>query len=180
MNANDPKTSWWRFSLREMLILLAFVAVGFAALKNAGFVWQLILSTAGLLLFLTTSIVALIDRGKRQVASIGIVAGILIYIASVSALESHVFRAPTSQMLRSLHGAVARVSWVDSSGNVIEGYDPNVPSSTVGRVGAVVEPDSETFMATGHLLCMLVFAWFGRQIAFWSYYRRLDETAAAG
>ena len=143
MSTADSTTSWWRFSLRELILLIGFVAVACVSLKYAGFVWILILSAAVLLFFMGAVVVALVDRGRRQAEAIGFAAVAAIYgvlywsspdlpnTTENQELYSHSGRLPTSKALHPLAQVIVRDYWVDSTGKEIVGYDP----TTAGGMG---------------------------------------------
>jgi hypothetical protein len=70
-----------RISLREFFALVAAVAVACAALKYANEYWLAVVSLVTLVAYVAATIVALVDRGPRQVAAVGFLATMSIYAA---------------------------------------------------------------------------------------------------
>lgn len=143
MTTENAVTNWSRFSLRELLLIVGFVAVACVSLKYAGYVWQLVLSSVVLLLFLTASIVALVDRGRSQAGAIGLALALAIYGVLIWAspnqqntntsieMEPWSGRLPTTKALDPLQRLLTLEFWVDSSGKELVGYDP----TTAGNMG---------------------------------------------
>ena len=194
MIAENSSTSWWRFSLRELLLLIGFVAIACVSLKYAGFVWILILSAAVLLFFMSAVVVALVDRGRRQAAAIGFAAVVAVYAvlfwssplepntSESRELYSYSGRLPTTKALHPLARVLVRDTWVDSAGNEIVGYDPTKAGGmgmgtggmmAMGTFGSGPQyrqvPYHPDFMAVGHLLWTLLLGYFGSRLALWSY-----------
>ena len=83
------------FSLRELLVTIAFVAVAFAALKFANVGWWLAVSSAALLFAVAMTIVAIVDRGPRRAFAVGFIScaamyGLLMYLSTSKLLFEHV------------------------------------------------------------------------------------------
>ena len=143
MNAESANVSWWRFSLRELLLLIGFVALACVSLKYAGFVWVLTLSAAASLLFMGAAVVAVVDRGRRQAAAIGLALCLAIYgIVFWSSpresngrqsreLDPYDAQLPTSKALYPLFTVMVHGTYRDSAGNEIKDYDPN-QAATMG------------------------------------------------
>ena len=134
MNTSRRSPTGWRFSLRELLMLLGFVAVGCAALKYAGEVWVTALSAIVLLLFMLSTVVAVIDRGHRQALAIGFalcvaVYGVLFWSSTRAdqgnrELDPHEGRLPTTKLLKPLFTALVSGVYIDSStGKIIPNYN---------------------------------------------------------
>lgn len=71
--------NFFRVSLRELLLIVAFLAVGCAALKYASPTWITVVSACGLLCFMVAVVVALAERGRRQVLALGFASRMTIY-----------------------------------------------------------------------------------------------------
>jgi hypothetical protein len=69
----------FKFTIRELVGLTAFVAVGIAALKYANAYWLTAVSTAVWLAFIAAAIVAVVDRGERQAVAIGMVIAAAVF-----------------------------------------------------------------------------------------------------
>ena len=72
-----------KISLRELLVLVAFVAIAFAALLNASSVWITVLVSLTVLIGGAMLVIACIERGARQAFAIGFVALMGVYLLGV-------------------------------------------------------------------------------------------------
>src|SRR5688572_13834528 len=75
-------TSWtalFRVSLRELLLLIAMVALAIASMKYASPPWRTCVYTITMAIFMWAAVIAVIDRGPRQAFAIGIVLLMVIY-----------------------------------------------------------------------------------------------------
>lgn len=196
MSAETANVSWWRFSLRELLLLIGFVALACVALKYAGSIWTLALSAIALLLFMGAAVVAVVDRGRRQAAAIGLALCLAIYgIVFWSSprddnprqsreLDPYDAQLPTSKALYPLFTVMVHGTYRDSAGNEIKDYDPSQNAGGMGSGGMFSSggmgggayyhevPERTQFMAVGHLLWALLLGCLGSRLAVWSYDRR--------
>lgn len=134
----------FRFSLRELSVLFAFVSVAFASLKFANDFWFMTVATVTMIVLFGSLIIATIDRGARQAFAIGFALTMIAYGAMLTTghrivgsggsmnsknveFDQWAGRLPTTRLLRYVHMAVERNEWTDASGNVIPGYDPKKP-----------------------------------------------------
>lgn len=180
MDSASQRTSCLRFSLRELLLLLAFVAVGCAALRYAGGLWLLGLSSGVLLLFMGAAVLAAVDRGHRQAQAIGFALCVAIYgvlFWSTSSLmnaeqnpelDPQTGRLPTSKALAPLFEAIVKRSYYDE----MTGKETALPAPGFGGAYIRETPDRGQFMATGHLLFALMFGYLGSRLALGAYTRR--------
>jgi hypothetical protein len=180
MVSASPRTGWLRFTLCELLLLLAFVAIGCAALKYAGGMWLAGLSSVVLLLFMGAVVLAAVDRGNRQAQAIGFALCVAIYgvvFWSTSSLTSaeqnpdldpQAGRLPTSKALAPVFEAIVKRSYHD----VTTGQETAPPAPGFGGAYVREIPDRSQFMATGHLLFALAFGYLGSRVALWAYARR--------
>jgi hypothetical protein len=182
MDPANPHTRWLRFSLREVLLVLAFVALGCAALKYAGGLWLSVLSAGVLLLFMGAAVVAAVDRGHRQAKALGFalcmaIYGILFWSAPATSpnqnpeLDPHAGSLPTSKALAPLFSAIVKRSYHDlTTGQEVA---PPAPPHFVFSGYVQETPDRGQFMATGHLLWTVLLGYFGSRLGLWAYTRRL-------
>jgi hypothetical protein len=69
----------FKFTIRELVGLTAFVAVGFAALRYANEYWLVAIATAFWVALIAAAIVAVVERGGRQAFALGMVIAAVIY-----------------------------------------------------------------------------------------------------
>ena len=184
MDSANPHPSLFRFSLRELLLLLAFFAIGCAALRYAGGLWLIGLSSSVLLLFMIAAVLAAVDRGHRQAQAIGFALCMAIYailfwstpvpmnVEVNPELDPYTGRLPTSKALFPLFEAIVKRSYHD----MMTGKEVAAPTPGPGFGGAFSvreTPDRGQFMATGHLLWTLLLGYLGSRVALWAYARRL-------
>jgi ABC-type uncharacterized transport system permease subunit len=142
----------FRLSLREMLALVALVALAIASLKFANETFLAIVAAVTMLALIAALIVAVVDRGPRQAFAIGVALTMIAYGLSLitgqrtSGNSGNVYsrniefdhsagRLPTTRLLRYVHTAVERSEWIDSNtGVAIPNYDPNNP--VIPKMGA--------------------------------------------
>jgi hypothetical protein len=179
MDSANPHPSLFRFSLRELLLLLACFAIGCAALRYAGGLWLIGLSSSVLLLFMIAAVLAAVDRGHRQAQAIGFalcvaIYGVLFWSAPLTTnveqspeLDPYSGRLPTSKALAPLFEIIVKRTYHDmATGQEVAGLAAGL---------AIVQreiPDRGQFMATGHLLFALAVGYLGSRVALWAYARR--------
>ena len=182
MDSPNPRPSFFRFSLRELLLLLAFFAIGCAALRYAGELWLIGLSSCVLLLFMVAAVLAAVDRGHRQAQAIGFalcmaIYGILFWSAPLTTnveqsleLDPYSGRLPTSKAMAPLFGVIVKTTYYD----MMTGKEIAPPTPGIGFGGYTREiPDRGQFMATAHLLWTLLLGYLGSRVALWAYAHRL-------
>lgn len=145
-----------RLSLREMLALMALVALAIASLKFANEAFLALVAGVTMLALIATLIVAVVDRGPRQAFAIGVALTMIAYGLILTTGQSTsgsngsvrsrniefdqwAGRLPTTRLLRYVHKAVQRSEWIDPfTQKVIPNYDPNNPviPSVVAGSGA--------------------------------------------
>jgi hypothetical protein len=134
------KVTHVRFSIRQLLLLVAYVAVACISLRFAGPVWWTVLSGAGLLLFMGILVVALAGRGDHRTFAIGSAAcvltyGVLLFLMGNAELRSERGWMPTTIISQTV-------------------YRSTVTATTPPRHYAV-------FMRTAHLLWAALLGWIG-------------------
>ncbi len=75
--------SVWRLSIRELLAIVAFIALAFAALLNANSVWVTVLVSLSMLVGAGMLVIACVERGVRQAFALGFVALMSVYLLGV-------------------------------------------------------------------------------------------------
>jgi hypothetical protein len=166
-----------RVTIRELLLVTAFVAGSLASLKYAGPVaWMVIANGAAACLMIAT-VVALVDRGRRQAIASGCAACLAIYLAMLShTATSARGNWATDMLLERLNAAMMTQTWIERGTGQEVAYDPQW--KVVGlplNVGGSQSPSHSHFMAVGHMLWALVFGYLGSRFAAWIYARRLHE-----
>ena len=189
-----------RFSLRGLLVTIAFFAVACAALKFANNGWWLAVSSAALLLVMAMTIVAIVDRGAPRAFASGFIACVVIYglLTYVDGERkygagAHQQPLPTTRQLIWLYGAVKAERYIDdktretlsgfvppNDGSVVVladnmgyygDYAPTFNGQPSRVVHLVVRPDLRTYMSIGHVLWGMVLGLVGGQFALFVYAR---------
>ncbi len=185
-----------RLSLRELLVLVAFVALAIVSLKYASDVWLAIVLAVTMLAFFVALIVAAVDRGPRQAFAIGFALTMAGYwlivmtgtktVANVGSMNiefDHMQgRLPTTRLLRYMHAAVEHGGYYDySTGKEVPNYDPAERANTGGGFGGATSigyrevPGREVFMPVGHCWWGLLLGYLGGLFAGFVYRRRMTE-----
>src|SRR5688572_21478366 len=143
-------TSWtalFRVSLRELLLLIAMVALAIASMKYASTAWRTCVYTITMAIFMWAAVIAVIDRGPRQAFAIGMVLLMLIYAVLVingavtrsggnREMHPRSGRLPTTIIVKQLFPRTEKVEWVDHrTYDVLPNYDPANPPPGVPIVG---------------------------------------------
>jgi hypothetical protein len=173
--------SLFRLSLRELFLVVAFLAAAIVSLCYASTVWQIVLGLLVLVVFIGALVGAIVDRGRRQVFAIGMVAAMAVYQAALmhadmgrnTNTEFISGRAsvglPTTRLLRSLYTVVVHPTPEFGEGNL---------SGTV--VGTIDRPVGSAFMSVGHCWWALLWGFASGHFARFLYLRRTSETDFAG
>jgi len=150
-----------RISLRQVLILVAAIAMTIVSLKYASPWWQSVVTLIGLLTFFAAMIVGIFDRGPRQTFAIGMVLvmfgyGVLIMngrrsfsatggTASYEELHGNGY-LPTTDILHELYRLI---------------FGPE--EARLGR--AQNAPSESTFVQTGYAWWALLLGYLGGSLA---------------
>lgn len=165
-----------QFTLRELLIVIAFAALGLAALTTGGIVLAATVSLA-VVVTMCLAIIAFVGRASRQAFAIGFLIPVVTYAAIVlavgkSELDPNFALLPTSKLLRLIYSAIAKQTWIDGfTGKVIVGYDPTKVSSLPNGFGytsptrLVESLEHGAFMTIGHLLIAMTLGYAGAKFA---------------
>jgi hypothetical protein len=169
IDANSRECEMTRFTIRELLLITAFLATSCAALKYAGNNWWAALFLGSFLAVIAAGVIAIAERGQRQAVAAGFVFCFCAYAIAAWSDASRE-RLPTALLLRRLYPLIATSKWLDMRTNeVVLDYDPQTPSK---YVTIAYEQSEYTFRDIGHLLFALVFGYFGARFASWIYLRR--------
>lgn len=194
----------FRVSLRELLLLVAAVAVAIVSLKYASETWVAIVAGLAMLAFFVAIIVAAVDRGRRQAFALGFALVVIAYglivlnmpvtyrvnnqPAGTMELDQWEGRLPTTRLLRYVHVAVDDSEYVDdATGKVLSNYDATTdgPLRLGGggfgtpSVSFRERPPREHFMPIGHLWWAMLFGYVGGRFARFLYLRRTKRNGPA-
>ncbi|HEX2475889.1 MAG TPA: hypothetical protein VHK01_14150 [Lacipirellulaceae bacterium] len=182
-------TSWtalFRLSLRELLLLMAMVALAIASMKYASTAWRTCVYTITMAIYMWAAVVAVIDRGPRQAFAIGMVLVMVIYgVLFISAprrsegnmeLDLRDGRLPTSRTVKHLFPPTDTIEWRDArTGQILPNYDPaNPPAGIQAFRQTRRTPDPSTLMAIAHCWWAMLLGYIGGRFARVIYLRRSD------
>ncbi len=176
------RVALFRFSLRELFVVVAVVAMGIAALKYGGLLADLFV-TVTMLAVMSLAICVFVDRGRTQAAAIGFVTCVSIYALAVHAVKGRDFdphgaALPTSKMLRPVfEGVVTRRYFDKATGEEFLNYDQAKPQRRVHLSGRE-SPNRHVFMLVGHVMWAFLFGYLGGKFAEFVYARRVAEQKA--
>jgi hypothetical protein len=191
----------FRFTIRELGLLTAFLAVGCAGLKYANAWWWSALALGTFVLLLAAIITALVGRGPWRAAAIGFSVAVLAYAILLRSvpiqantntspeLDPYNGTLPTSRLLLPVFKSMVRTKWIDgATGQEVRDYRPPTVTGFGGggfggfggnpSVYLQGTPQPENFMKVGHLLWALVFGYCGGRFAVWVHQRSQDEPRA--
>jgi hypothetical protein len=170
-----------QISIRELMILILFAAVGLGGLLTGGLLASAVIGVSA---FLTTSIaiVAFVGHREIRVKAIGFLIPVIAYELTVLSLGASEFapytgRLPTTKFLQPVHRLMVRTAWIDmTTGKVVPDYNPATdPSRNAGGAGGlggmggmmtVLEtPDRAAFMSLAHVLLGKMFGYIGAKFA---------------
>ena len=161
-----------RMSLRELLALIALVAMAIVSLKYASEFWRGVVGLWVLVAYVGCIIAAVIDRGPRQAFALGMAITMTIYGGLILSLGMwdggngnyefipYAGRLPTTNLLTPFYSSIVE-------------YEDILENGIVTR--QIEHPDSAIFMITGHYWWALVLAYAGGRFARFLYVRRADE-----
>jgi hypothetical protein len=194
-----------RLSLREMLALVAAVALVIVSMLNASPLWQSIVGVIAMLVVFAMLIAAIFDRGSRQVFAIAFAVVTLGYAVMVmngakrQAPSGMMHNAelygepdavlPTSVFLRWLDQRLEQTNYVytDTDEKVPASEESNINQPGIGMpsiAGRTVTwqqlPPLDNFAPTGHYWWALLFGYVAARYAQFVYTRRIRQQPAAG
>jgi hypothetical protein len=168
-----------RISLRQLLVLVATVAVAIVSLCYANAGWQAAVYYLTLVVFFAIVIVAFIDRGSRQAFAIGMAIVMAGYTGAQTFGPKRAFRhlgMPTNSLLLALQQAISEPAYFDArTGARLEGFSAQPPNTYVSNV-----PLIEHFVAIGHLWFSILFGYFGGLFARYVFLRRVQTAPSSG
>jgi predicted PurR-regulated permease PerM len=184
-------TSWsalFRVSLRELLLLIAMVALAVASMKYASPAWRTCVYMIAMAIFMWAAVIAVIDRGPRQAFAIGMV--ILMVIYGVLVVNGAVGRSqggnremnpasgrlPTTKLVEFLFPITESVQWFEQrTDRVLPNFDPaKPPPGFVAYRRTISSPEPANLMAIAHCWWALLLGYFGGRFARVVYLRRND------
>jgi len=192
----------FRLSLREMLVLVAMVALAIGSLKYANDTWLALVAGVTMITFFVVLIMAVVDRGLQQAFAIGfaltmIAYGLILMTGQTTSgssgnvrsrnieFDQYGGRLPTTRLLGYVHAAVQTSGYFDNvTGKALPNYDPAKNPTRGGGgggggFGPVVSyreiPPREKFMPIGHCWWAMILGYAGGHFARFVYGRRLPE-----
>jgi hypothetical protein len=171
----------FRISLRQLLIVVAIVALAIVSLKYASPFWQGLIGLAAMLAVSAAIIAAIFERGPRQSFAIGFVIVILGYaLLFIAGLR---LQLPTSLLLSHLYLAISRSEWRNTTTGQIESEESAIRLQATPKIGVgglsfpAVEsrsyPLPEYYYPTGHYWWTLILGYVGGFLAQLIYVRRM-------
>jgi hypothetical protein len=167
-----------KISLRELLVVVTFVAIGCAAMTYASDGWWQAIAAFAFCLIVVTAIMSCLDRGTRRAFAIGFLIASMIYLGG---LQMRQRTDGTNNELKSRGSGTVFVSTslLRAWHSAITVESKEVMTSE-GRGGATVRgtrihtsPAPTTFMRIGHTLVMLLLGYVGGHFARFVYSRRM-------
>lgn len=164
----------FRISLRELLGLVAAIALAIVSLRSGSYFWQGAVGLVAMLAIGMALITGIIDRGSRRAFAVGAAItmfgfAVLFAVYRNAELNSVEPILPTTALLRSIHPTFVRSGYVDS---------PNGTFTVNGKpVHFVEQPLFREFMSIGNAWFVLVFGYIGGWFARFVYMRRSKESS---
>jgi hypothetical protein len=172
-----------RISLRQLLVLVATVAIAIVSLCYANAGWEAAVYCLTLVVFFAIVIVAFIDRGSRQAFAIGMAMVMAGYTGAQTYGPKRAFRhfgMPTNSLLLALQQAISEPAYFDQrSGARLEGVHPP-PMAATGTVqppNTYVDyvPLTDHLVPIGHMWFSILFGCFGGLFARYVFLRRVHR-----
>ncbi|HUY91094.1 MAG TPA: hypothetical protein VMV10_20315 [Pirellulales bacterium] len=159
-------------SLRELLFLVLFAAIGLASLRAGGVVASIVVMLA-IVATMCFAILAFVGRHSIQAFAIGFLLPVIVYVAAIlvvgkSELDPYAGKLPTSRLLRPMFRLMVKPTWTDmSTGQVVPDYDPDTDPGGYGAAPMAFSEslDRRTFMSLGHVLFAMMFGYAGAKFA---------------
>jgi len=157
----------FRVSIRESLVLMAFLGAGLAALKYAGGGVQSLIFAGVTISLMVFTVLALVDRGRNQAIACGFASCLAIYLALFICTDySERQEWATTKVLARMYQAMMTQKWVDRRTGAEVAYDSRW--AVVGfpdNIGGIQSPNEVYFTNVGHLLWALFFGYLGGHFA---------------
>ena len=176
-----------RISLRQLLLLIAAVALAIVSLKYASPAWQIFVGLALMVALILSLAIGLFDRGPRQAFAIANAVVMIAYLLVLIEWVGVGQKLPTTQLLLNLYPSVVELRWYYEVGGAVSPQDQDLIQ--VGNRGfyevrgAILEkrevPNSDVFITIGHCWWAFVLGLLGGHFARFVYVRRMKETTAA-
>lgn len=162
-------------SLRELLALVAFVAVACAALKFASYIWLTLVASVAFVCFSVAIILAIFQRGPQQAFAIGFAVMGIGYLVLVFYVWE---QKEGSQYVRWYDGALGTTELLELLYGVIAVERParNVGGLSAGPV-MIPHPEHQTYLRVGQTLWSLTLAYLGGRFARFVWQRRAEEAS---
>jgi len=172
-----------RFTVRELLVIIAFAAMGIAALRIGGNLATTYMACVGVLC-VGLIILALVGIDRNCAFAIGFTVPSLLYIGLVALSDKREFdpyagRLPTSQLFRPIFASLSSTIYKDVvTEEIYPDYEPSsrFTSAAGNRISAYLSLHPSIFMMTAHatsaLLLGLICGKFGSAV----YYRQHLDT----
>lgn len=185
-----PRERLFRLSLREVLVIVALLALAIVSLQFASATWETVVATIVIGALAVAVIVSLVDRQARQAFAIGfavsiIVYGVALFVASLGSQGANLEfnpdtgRFPTTRLLRPVFAAIAQSRWIDfRTGQEVLDYDPQNPGPDTQFVSLDERPERAAFMRIGHAWWALLLGYLGGWFARFVYLRRIGTLAS--
>jgi hypothetical protein len=182
----------FRISVRELLVVVALIALAIVSLKYVTEGWRTAVYSITMALFMVAAIVAVVDRGARQAAAIGFVLTATIYGFIVTngskndvdkniefnILDGHL---PTTRFTRYFRQPVTTIRYLDSRRQELINYDPENRPRGVDHTyfREITSPDPIRTMQIAHCWWALLLGYVGSKVARFVYVRRTTVAADA-
>jgi predicted PurR-regulated permease PerM len=194
-SAAPGATSWaalFRLSLRELLMLIAMVALAIASMKYASPAWRTCVYAITMAIFMWAAVIAVVDRGSRQAFAIGMVILMVIYGVLVvngaagrsqggnREMNPSSGRLPTTRIVKYLFPITESVQWFDRrTDQLLPNFDPaKAQPGAAGYVQRISSPEPANLMPISHCWWALLLGYIGGRFARVVYLRRNDLSRA--
>ena len=172
-----------QISIRVLLAIVAFIALGTAAVLSGGFSSPLFLATV----FIASSAILInsfVATGRTKAMSIGFAIPIALYAGALAFCGDREFvrdsgNFPTTKLFGFVYEFAYDPIYTDiRTGKVVPNYDPSTaptfggPTITGGVAMTDKYPDWSEFMEIAHGIAVLVFGSFGALYAGWLFGRQ--------
>jgi hypothetical protein len=183
----------FRFSLREMLVIVALASVSVASMKYVTPAWRTAVFSITITAFMLGAVCAFVDRGRRQAFAIGFALVMAIYAAMVlfgtsdrgggsREFDLRTGRLPTTELIARIAGEPTATSiYYDENNQLIPNFDPQNPPAGVQVAYSRVEifPHPIRLLEIAHCWFALLFGYVGGHFARFIYLRRTNDGPAS-
>jgi hypothetical protein len=165
-----------RMSLRQLLVLVALVALAIVSLKHASVFWRGVVGLVVFVAYVGCIIAAVMERGRRQAFAVGMAITMTIYggLILCSGLADGM---PGNYEFVPYNGVLPTTNLLTPLYYSIVDYEDVVENGAIVR--QIEHPDSATFMTTGHYWRAVVLGYAGGRFARYLYVRRKEESPLA-